>query len=137
MDALLERLIWERAKHCCEYCQMPQDGDVLWFEIDHVVARKHGGKTTSENLALSCFFCNNRKGPNLSGVDPVTGKVATLFNPRTQNWKRHFRFSGATIMGRTQVGRATVRVLEMNLPERRFLREELMAAGRFPPRHVR
>ena len=107
MDASLERLIWERAKHCCEYCQMPQDGDVLWFEIDHVVARKHGGKTTSENLALSCF------------------------------WKRHFRFSGATIMGRTQVGRATVRVLEMNLPERRFLRKELMAAGRFPPRHVR
>jgi hypothetical protein len=58
MDAALVRLIWNRAHRCCEYCRMAQDCDDLTFEIDHVIARKHGGLTIASNLALSCFWCN-------------------------------------------------------------------------------
>ena len=62
MKVRLERLIWRRAHHRCEYCQMLQDYDDLPFQIDHIIARKHGGLTTAQNLALACFLCNNHRG---------------------------------------------------------------------------
>jgi hypothetical protein len=133
MDANLEGLVRERARQCCEYCRMPQAFDEITFEIDHVIPRKHGGPTTPDNLALACFFCNNRKGPNLSGIDPDSGRVVELFNPRRQRWGRHFRWVGARVVGRTKTGRATVAVLEMNLSTRVELREVLTEAGLFPP----
>lgn len=74
-----------------------------------------------------------KKGPNLAGLDPRTGKIVPLFNPRRQLWRRHFRFAGARIAGRTQIGRATVVVLAMNAPDRVELRAALIAAGVFPP----
>jgi hypothetical protein len=132
MEAALVRFVWERARHRCEYCGIPQEHDDLPFEIDHVIALKHGGPTAAENLALTCFYDNNRKGPNISGIDPVSGKIVPLFHPRRQRWSRHFRWDGPVLVGRTQVGRATVAVLEMNLPVRVELREVLMAAGLFP-----
>jgi hypothetical protein len=113
---------------------MPQEYDELVFEIDHIIPRKHGGPTTAENLALACFFCNNRKGPNLAGIDPRTGRVVRLYHPRRQRWQRNFQWEGALILGRTQTGRATVAVLELNLPVRVELRQVLINAGRFPPR---
>ncbi|MBV9125745.1 MAG: HNH endonuclease [Planctomycetes bacterium] len=48
------RLIWERAQRCCEYCQVLQAYDRLPFEIDHVIAKKHRGKTQANNLRLAC-----------------------------------------------------------------------------------
>src|SRR5262245_2279905 len=80
MDVDLERLVTERARHCCEYCRMPQEFDEITLEFEHVIPRKHGGLTAADNLALACFFCNNRKGPNLSGIDPETGEVVQLFD---------------------------------------------------------
>ena len=65
-------LVWLRADSRCEYCGMPQQFDDLTFEIDHVVAEQHGGKTSPANLALACFSCNRRKGSNLGGIDPET-----------------------------------------------------------------
>ena len=50
MNAALTRLIWRRARGCCEYCQMPQDLDPTPFEIDHIIAEKHQGPTADDNL---------------------------------------------------------------------------------------
>ena len=50
--------------------------------IEHIVARQHGGLSRLDNLALACWNCNLKKGPNLSGIDPTTGLVVALFNPR-------------------------------------------------------
>ena len=36
MDAALARLVWKRANHCCEYCQLSQEYDDRSFEIDHI-----------------------------------------------------------------------------------------------------
>lgn len=58
MDRDLEKLVWNRAGDVCEYCRMPQQFDDLPFEIDHVTATSHGGKTVAGNLALSCFPWN-------------------------------------------------------------------------------
>jgi hypothetical protein len=63
MDPDLEELVWSRAGSVCEYCRMPQALDELPFEVDHLIARVHGGKTIASNLALSCFPCNRFKGP--------------------------------------------------------------------------
>jgi 5-methylcytosine-specific restriction endonuclease McrA len=133
MDAALKRQVWQRAGHCCEYCRMPQEYDDTPFEIDHIIARKHGGPTVAGNLALSCFFCNSFKGSNLGGLDPQTRKLTPLFNPRRHTWTRHFRWQGPYLIGRTPLGRVTVAVLNINDPFRVELREGLIEEGLFPP----
>jgi 5-methylcytosine-specific restriction endonuclease McrA len=56
MNRALVSLVRERARHCCEYCQLPQAHSALTFPIDHIIAKQHGGRSTEDNLALSCFF---------------------------------------------------------------------------------
>lgn len=70
MERALARLVWQRAGARCEYCQMPQEFDGFGHEIDHAVARKHGGQTVATNLVLACFPCNNHKGANIAGSTP-------------------------------------------------------------------
>jgi 5-methylcytosine-specific restriction endonuclease McrA len=95
MDAALEAMVRKRANGCCEYCRFPESFAELPFQIDHVTARQHGGVASAENLALACCFCNRYKGPNLSGMDPATQRVARLFDPRSQIWEEHFSWRGA------------------------------------------
>jgi hypothetical protein len=52
---------------------------------------------------------------------------------RRQKWKRHFRWKGSVLVGRTAIGRATIAVLKINHPDRIQLRESLMEEGVFPP----
>jgi hypothetical protein len=123
MDAALRELVRRRADDRCEYCHIRQDQDSFFrFHIEHIVPRQHGGATSQDNLALSCHHCNLHKGPNLSGIDPVTRIVVTLFDPRRQVWDQHFGHRGNLIVGQTPTGRATVRVLAMNAPARIELR---------------
>ena len=51
MAADLARHIRERAAGRCEYCRLPQKATSVPFEIDHVISRKHGGRTVASNLA--------------------------------------------------------------------------------------
>ena len=125
MRAALERLVRERAGGRCEYCDLPQLASGVPFEIDHIIARKHRGRTISSNLAISCIYCNAHKGPNISGLDPATGKLTRLFHPRKHKWSAHFSRRGGLIIGLTPIGRTTVRVLEMNLPNLIAVRELL------------
>jgi hypothetical protein len=133
MHISLAEFVWERSHHRCEYCRMPQIYDELPFEIDHIVAEQHGGKTVASNLALACFADNHHKGPNLAGIDPNTRKRTWLFNPRRHKWARHFRWDGPILVGRTAVGRATIAVLGINLAHRVRHRAQLIAEGVFPP----
>ena len=74
MDKSLAQEVRERAGHACEYCRMPQSCyPTVPFPIDHIVARQHGGSTTRDNLAVSCLHDNTHKGPNIAGIDPLTG----------------------------------------------------------------
>lgn len=132
MDRSLEELVWRRARSRCEYCQTPQGGDLVPFEIDHIIAVKHRGPTIAGNLALACFACNNYKGPNIAGIDPVSSAIVRLFHPRRHSWHRHFRWEGPRLLGRTAIGRATVDVLEINLPRRVAHRRGLIEEGVLP-----
>lgn len=133
MDAALARQVWQRADACCEYCRIAQAFDDTPFEIDPIIAIKHGGATLARNLALSCFHDNSHKGSNIAGRDPKTGKLTPLFNPRRHKWYRHFRWQGAYLIGRTLIGRVTIAVLNINDPFRIELREGLIEEGVFPP----
>jgi hypothetical protein len=133
MDQALMHLVWQRAAERCEYCQLPQSCTRLTHEIDHVLAIKHRGPTVASNLALACFPYNNHKGPNIAGIDPVSRIIVRLFHPRRHKWSRHFRWNGPELIGRTAIGRATIAVLEINLPYRVSFRQALIYEGVFPP----
>lgn len=125
--------VWDRAGGRCEYCRMPQDLDIQPFQLDHVRARKHAGPTTPANLALSCLPCNSYKGSNVAGYDPEGDDLQPLFNPRLDDWDEHFVWDGPVLRGKTPIGRATIDVLRINLPERVEHRRLLIEAGVFPP----
>jgi hypothetical protein len=93
--------------------------------MEHVVPQQHGGGDDLDNLALSCDRCDAFKGPNLSAIDSDTAAVVALFNPRLQRWEEHFRQVDFEILGSTPTGRATARLLNMNVPARVQLRELL------------
>lgn len=114
----LRRLVQERAKHCCEYCQIPADVTFYVHEVDHVIAVKHGGETSAENLAYACWRCNRYKGTDLGSFDPQTNQFSFLYNPRTQQWSEHLTLRGYEIIGLTPEGRTTVQLLGFNSVER-------------------
>lgn len=128
----LRRAVVARAQSCCEYCGLPEGVLALPHEPDHVVATQHGGKTRLDNLAYTCFRCNRLKGPNIASLDPTTGLVTPLFNPRSDLWTAHFAWNGAVIVALTPVGRATIGLLRLNDTERVTLRGSLMRQGRYP-----
>jgi hypothetical protein len=127
VDAATHALVRERANDRCEYCLLPQKYCDLTHHIEHIVSKQHGGSDVDENLALACHRCNLRKGPNLTGIDPVSGELVRLFHPRHDRWEEHFFVDGFRIEGGTPIGRATVRVLAMNDTRRLELRAELQA----------
>jgi 5-methylcytosine-specific restriction endonuclease McrA len=119
LPALLRSAVTARAQGRCEYCHLSEEFGFASYEVDHVIAEQHGGETELENLAYACIMCNRRKGPNIASIDPDTRMITPLYNPRTQNWDEHFRLhEDGTITGLTAEGRATVRLLELDEPER-------------------
>src|SRR5579859_2336432 len=69
--------------------------------------------------------CNEYKGDTITALDPLTGEITPLFNPRRQQWDEHFAWTpeGNEVVGLTPIGRATVKALNLN-------RERLVRARR-------
>ncbi|MBK7779503.1 MAG: HNH endonuclease [Ardenticatenia bacterium] len=132
VSAQLRRRVHERAKDRCEYCLIPETATLLKHEVDHVIAVKHGGETTDDNLSLSCRLCNRRKGSDIAAIDPDTGRTVPLFHPRRDSWSEHFEIEGALLLGRTVTGRATIALLQLNRSERVAERKLLLASGLLP-----
>jgi len=71
VSADLRNLVRTRASDRCEYCRIPQAATpFLRLQLEHIIARQHGGLSAESNLAWSCRHCNLHKGPNLTGIDP-------------------------------------------------------------------
>jgi hypothetical protein len=132
LPASLRKLVRERAALRCEYCLLAEDDAFLPHEPDHVIAMKHGGATEAPNLALACFDCNRHKGSDLASLDPETGALTPLFNPRVDDWREHFATEGGRIVPRTPSARVTVTLLRLNLAVRVEVRQELAELGRWP-----
>ena len=81
VPAALRRGVRERAGDRCEYCLLAQDDAYLSHEPDHIIAEKHGGETTFENLARACFDFNRFRGSDIASFDPESGQLVPLSNP--------------------------------------------------------
>lgn len=124
------------ARNRCGYCQSPQRLVMARLEIEHIVPLAQGGSDDESNLWLACPLCNRHKSDKTTGLDPVTGARHPLFNPRTQVWSEHFRWSedGLRIIGLTPVGRATVESLHLSDdPDALQVRYYWIRAGWHPP----
>lgn len=128
----LRRTDRRRAANRCEYCRLAESDAFFPHEPDHVIAQKHRGETCLDNLALACIDCNRFKGSDIASIDPLTGEIVPLFNPRTQSWTEHFKTDAGRIGALTPAGRATEQLLRLNLTERVEAREALAASGRYP-----
>ena len=134
MDAQTRELVRQRAGQRCEYCHFLERAvPYLVFHVDHIVAKQHLDEVSDDprSLAWACSQCNYHKGPNLASIDPLTKGQAALFNPRLDDWNRHFTVENGTIAGLTPRGRATARLLNMNAPRLVRLRLELISQGDF------
>jgi 5-methylcytosine-specific restriction endonuclease McrA len=40
----LRQAVFQRAEGRCEYCLYPQEASFLAFEVEHIIAEKHGGQ---------------------------------------------------------------------------------------------
>jgi hypothetical protein len=125
------REVRARANQRCEYCRMPEWALLAGCEVDHIISRKHEGITDVSNLALSCARCNRAKGTDIGSLSP-TGALIRFFNPRIDRWEDHFTMRGATMVGLSDIGRVTIKVLQLNSDERLLERAALHQIGEFP-----
>mgnify|MGYP001143563498 CR=1 FL=1 len=123
------------AGHRCGYCRSDERITGSLLSIEHILPIVAGGLTERDNLWRSCRECNERKGAQLQATDPESGEVVTLYNPRTQRWRDHFRWSddGLLIIGLTTIGRATVALLDLNRPHQIVARQRWVLVGWHPP----
>lgn len=132
VSKLVRALVIERAGNRCEYCRVPQFLTNYDFHIEHITGIQHGGSSSIDNLAWCCAFCNWKKGPNIATLLDSSNKIVPLFHPRTQNWFDHFEVKNGLIVSKTNIGKATAKLLEFNLPERIEIRTVLTLAGFYP-----
>src|SRR5258708_6914521 len=119
-----------RACHRCEYCHAPQVIFNSPFEVEHITPSSKSGGDDLGNLALACRHCNVHKSDHVTGEDGVT----PLFHPRRDRWEEHFEVDRetATIVPRTEIGKATIVRLKMNQELQRQARGLWMQLRNFP-----
>jgi len=131
----LRRKIADAANHQCGYCLTNQKISGAQMHLEHVIPRSLGDPSDESNLWLACAWCNSYKGVQTHATDTVTQQETPLFNPITQNWFKHFRWSedGLLIIGLTAIGRATVEALQLNNEYIVPARRHWVLAGWHPP----
>ena len=73
--------IARRAGRRCEYCLIHDEDSGFAHQVDHVISRKHGGSSTSDNLAYACVVCNRYKGSDVASIESDTGEIIRLLIP--------------------------------------------------------
>ncbi|RME68662.1 MAG: HNH endonuclease [Verrucomicrobia bacterium] len=73
--------VFERDKNRCQYCGRTFSRSEL--NLDHVIPRDYGGKTTWENVVCSCIRCNTRKANRL----PHEANMRLIRKPSRPKWR--------------------------------------------------
>jgi len=74
--------VFERDKNQCQYCAKVFYREEL--NLDHVIPRHAGGRTTWENIVCSCVKCNTRKAnrlPHEAGMRLIRKPVRPKWRP--------------------------------------------------------
>lgn len=77
--------IYSRDQDTCQYCGRRLSRSEL--NLDHVLPRSQGGKTSWENVVCSCVECNLAKG----GRTPEQAGMKLLKRPTRPRWTPFFR----------------------------------------------
>lgn len=126
----LRKSVILRANHCCEYCRIADIDSYYGFQVDHIISRKHGGKTLFINLAYACPDCNRYKGTDLGTYIDNSLNLIRLFHPRLDDWQDHFETDNSgLISAKSDIGTATLKVLSINHPDRIIERRLLWQLG--------
>jgi 5-methylcytosine-specific restriction endonuclease McrA len=80
--------IYARDADTCQYCGAHLKRSLL--NLDHVVPRTLGGRTSWENIVCSCIGCNLRKG----GRTPEQAGMKLIRVPSRPRWTPFFRGAG-------------------------------------------
>ncbi len=72
--------IYNRDRNTCQYCGRVFPRSEL--NLDHVIPRSQGGRSTWENVVCSCQSCNRKKG----GRTPEQAGMRLLRPPRKPEW---------------------------------------------------
>ena len=72
--------IYARDANTCQYCGQRMARSKL--NLDHVVPRSQGGRSTWENVVCCCRDCNRRKG----GRTPVQAGMRLIRRPTKPRW---------------------------------------------------
>jgi hypothetical protein len=122
-----------RAGGRCEYCQMHQSLQGATFHIEHVIPRVLGGTSDLTNLALACPSCNLHKGDRVAVFSSAGSYAVAFFHPRIDLWSDHFEWDDHRLIGKTEIGRATILSLDLNQERRIKIRQAEQMLGLFPP----
>lgn len=134
--AEVEKRVRAAARNRCDYCLSQQHLVMARLEIEHIIPIAQGGNSDESNLWLACPLCNRYKSEKISALDPDTNQVVRLFNPRSDDWVAHFRWSddGLLVLGKTPIGRATIVALHLSDdPIALEVRKHWILAGWHPP----
>ena len=124
-----------QGQYRCGYCLTQERIVGVPMDVEHIIPEALGGPTEEANLWLACSPCNTYKGDRVTGIDPLTGEVVSLFDPRRHVWQEHFAWvdGGAIIEGQTPHGRATMTTLHLNRVTLVRARRLWISAGWHPP----
>jgi 5-methylcytosine-specific restriction endonuclease McrA len=86
----LRQRLNEQTRGHCGYCLTQEIVSGIPLTVEHILPISKGGRTVDENLWLSCRLCNEAKGVLTEAMDPESGTMIDLFNPRLQAWADHF-----------------------------------------------
>ncbi|HVZ72659.1 MAG TPA: HNH endonuclease [Polyangia bacterium] len=83
--------IYMRDGNTCQYCgrELPR----IDLNLDHVVPRAQGGRTTWENVVCCCIECNLSKGART----PDQAGMKLLKQPMRPRWTPTFRTNGGKV----------------------------------------
>lgn len=81
----MNRRIRAAAQNRCGYCLSPHHLVMARLEVEHIIPLALGGTDDESNLWLACPICNGHKSDKIAAVDPDSGEVQRLFNPRTDS----------------------------------------------------
>ena len=132
----LRDLVSKRARGVCEYCLITVEDSFFAFHIEHIISIKHGGETSSDNLAYSCAVCNREKGSDLGTFLDNRLELIRFYNPRFDKWSEHFKLEGSLIVPITKIGEATIKIFKLNSEHRLLERGLLIDLGAYPSKNA-
>ncbi|WP_125563639.1 HNH endonuclease [Pseudoalteromonas rubra] len=100
----------------CAYCECPLTSESNYMEVEHFEDKKHSPDKVVvwENLLPSCKKCNGAKGTHDVINEPIV-------NPYVDDPKEHFSLRLYRLRGKTEKGKSTIEVANLNHSSRLVL----------------